>query len=193
MKEIIGVIAAVLGLISYAPYLRDIVKGKSKPHPYSWFVWSLTNVIILALQVTHGAGPGAYTTATVSVIGFVVCILGFKNGIKDITPLDTVFLVSALVATGIWIFAKQPTLSMALLIVIDMFGMGPTVRKSWHKPHEETLFMWSVNGFRHALSIAALQTYSVLTLLNPVAWTIANFSFSLLLISRRRILLKVHN
>jgi hypothetical protein len=190
MKEIIGVIAALLGLIAYAPYLRDILKGKTKPHPYSWFVWSLTNLVILALQVTHGAGPGAYTTATVSAIGFVVCALGFKNGIKDITRLDTAFLIAALVALGIWLFAKQPTLSMVLLITIDMLGMGPTIRKAWHKPNEETLFMWSVNSLRHALSIAALQTYSLLTLLNPVAWAITNFLFSLLLIVRRKVILK---
>jgi hypothetical protein len=146
----------------------------------------------LALQVTHGAGPGAYTTATVSVIGFVVCALGFKNGKRDITRLDTAFLVAALVALVIWLFAKQPTLSMALLILVDMLGMGPTIRKAWHKPNEETLFMWSINSLRHTLSIAALQTYSLLTLLNPVAWATTNFLFSVLLIGRRAALSKTN-
>ncbi len=188
MKEIIGIIAAALVFVSYAPYLRDIFKGKTKPHPYSWFVWGLTTLIILALQLSHGAGPGAYTTATVVAMSFLVSALGFKNGKKDITRLDTAFFITALIATGIWLFAKQPTLSMILLVTIDMLGMAPTIRKAWNKPNEETLFTWSLNGLRHALSIVAIQSYSLLTLLNPVTWTITNLAFSLLLITRRRTL-----
>lgn len=188
MKEIIGIIAASIVFLAYAPYLRDIKRGKTKPHPYSWFVWGLTTVIILALQVSHGAGAGAYTTATVATVAFVVSALGFRNGKKDITRLDTAFFIAALSAIGIWLFAKQPTLSMVLLVTIDMLGIAPSVRKAWNKPYEETLSTWGLNSLRHALSILAIQTYSLLTLLNPVMWTIANSAFSLMLIRRRRTL-----
>lgn len=188
MKEIIGIISAVLVFVAYVPYLRDIFKGKTKPHPYSWFVWGLTTVIIFALQVSHGAGAGAYPTFASAAMGFFVCALGLRNGKKDITRMDTAFLIVALLSIPIWLFADQPTLSMILLVAIDMLSFGPTVRKAWNKPEGETLSTWIISGVRHILSIVAIQTYSLLTLFNPVVWAIANLAFGLMLVLRRRIL-----
>ncbi len=186
MKEVIGIIAASLVFIVYTPYLRDILSGKSRPHPYSWFVWGLNTVIIFALQLSHGAGAGSYTTATVAAMCFVICILAARHGTKDITRMDTAFLITALLATVVWLFAKQPTFSMVLLITIDMLGIVPSVRKAWYKPGEETLSFWTLSGLRHVLAIVALQKYSLITLLNPLAQIVTDLAFSLMLISRRR-------
>jgi hypothetical protein len=190
MKEIIGIIAAALVFVAYAPYFRDILKNKTKPHVYSWFIWGLTSMMIFALQISHGGGAGSYTTGTVAVVSFVVCLLALKHGTKYITKSDTVFFIMALVAAVVWLFAERPTLSMILLIITDMLGVIPSMRKAWHKPNEETLSMWSLNGFRHALSILALTQYSLLTLLNPVTWAVTNFGFSLMLVKRRRVAAK---
>lgn len=189
MKELIGVLAAALVFVAYVPYVRDILRGKTKPHPYSWFVWGFITSIIFAIQVSEGAGAGAYVTLTVAVLSFVVCFFGFKNGTKDITKLDTIFFILALLATGVWLFAKQPVYSMILLVGIDILGFAPTIRKAWNKPGEETLSTWGINGFRHALSILAIQKYSLVTVLNPAVWTLANAVFSLILIFRRKKLL----
>lgn len=187
MKEIFGIVAVLLGFVAYAPYFRDILTKKTNPHPYSWFVWGLTSVLIFALQILHGGGAGAYTTATVAIISFIVCGLALKNnGKKDISPADTIMFIAALVATGLWLLAKQPTLSMVLLTTADMFGFIPSVRRAWHKPEAETLSMWSINALRHSLSIPALSQYSLLTMLNPVTWAICNSAFSLMLVYRRR-------
>jgi hypothetical protein len=186
IKEVIGIIAASLVFVAYIPYLRDIFKGKTKPHPYSWFVWGFNTVLIFALQISHGAGAGAYTTATVTLMSFFVCALGIKYGTKDIKLIDTICLILAIIAAIIWLFAKEPTFSAILLVFIDMLGFAPSVRKAWNKPGEETLSLWTLNSFRHALSIVALQSYSIITVINPGAWAVANFAFSIILVSRRR-------
>lgn len=186
MKEIIGVIAVILAFVAYVPYFRDIIKGKTKPHIYSWFIWGFLTTIIFALQIKGGGGAGAWVTLSAAVCSFIVFFLGLRGGQKDITKSDTLFFISALAATGLWVFAKQPTLSVILLVSIDMLGFLPTIRKSWHKPHEETLFLWALNGFRHSLSIVALHSYNLTTVLYPVVWAVANISFSFMLILRRK-------
>ena len=171
MKEIIGLIAVLLTFVGYAPYIRDIIKGKTHPHAYSWFVWGMITISIFAIQANGGAGPGAYITLAAGTVSFIVFGLGLKYGKQDITKTDTLFFVSALVATGIWLFADAPLLSMILLITIDrLLGFAPTIRKSWNKPYSETLAMYQVGAFRHGLSILALQTYSVVTSTIPVSW-----------------------
>src|SRR5665213_2891074 len=107
IKEIIGIVAAGLVFIAYYPYLRDIKRGKTKPHPYSWFIWGFNTLLIFTLQVSHGAGSGAYTTATVAGMSFLICLLGLRNGKKDIVAIDTMCLVLAIIAGCIWLFAKQ--------------------------------------------------------------------------------------
>lgn len=47
-------IAVVLTFVGYAPYIRDTIKGKTKPHVYTWFVWGLVTAIAYALQLRGG-------------------------------------------------------------------------------------------------------------------------------------------
>jgi len=188
MKPIIGIVAVILAVVAYVPYFRDIIKGKTKPHIYTWFVWGLVTSIIFALQVKGGGDWGVYVTLSAAILSFVVFALGLRNGDKDIQKIDTAFLLVALFALGLWIFAKTPVISVVLLVTIDMLGFAPTVRKSWNKPYDETLFTWNLNAFRHGLSIFALGQYNILTLLYPLAWTIANILFSTMLAVRRKFL-----
>lgn len=191
-KIIIGIITVILGVVGYIPYLRDTVKKKTKPHIYTWFVWGLVTLIIFALQVSGGAEAGSWVTLVGGLLALTIFVLGMRNGDKNITRSDTVFLISALIALGLWLIADQPIISMILLVTIGMLGFGPTIRKSWNSPETETISTYLINAIRHTLSILALAQYSILTWLFPVAWSIANFLFVIVLIVRRK-KLKRHN
>lgn len=186
MKEIIAVIAIALNFIGYAPYIRDTLKGKTHPHAYSWFVWAYITLIVFALQLSSNGGAGAFVTLGAGSTSFIVFALALRQGKQDITLTDTLFFISALTATGIWLIADAPVLSITLLVAIDMLGFAPTIRKSWHKPYSETLLMYQLGAFRHGLSLFALASYTFVTVLFPATWTIANILFSTMLIVRRR-------
>jgi len=184
-KVVIGIITVILGFVGYIPYIRDILKGKTQPHIYTWFVWGLITLILYGLQVSGGAGSGSWVTLVVALLSFSIFGLGLRSGDRNITRSDTLFLVSAMVALVLWLVADQPVLSVILLVTIGMLGFGPTIRKSWNNPHTETISTYAINAIRHTLSILALANYSILTWLFPVAWSIANIIFVLILIVRR--------
>ena len=186
IKNIIGIIAVALTFIGYIPYIKDTVKGKTKPPIYSWFLWGFVTLIAFALQISGNAGAGAFVTLAAGLTCFVIFGFGLKIGEKDITRSDTVFFILAFIAIILWLFAKQPLLSVILVSTIDMLGFIPTIRKSWHKPHTETLFTYLLNTFRFALAIFALQKYTIITSLYPITWILANGLFSILLIIRRK-------
>lgn len=185
MKNIIGFIAVVLTFVGYVPYIRDTLKGKTKPHIYTWFIWGLVTAIAFGLQLSDDAGPGALVTLAAAVVCLVIAVIGLKKGSKEITKSDTVFFLLSLVALVLWLLAEQPVLSVILLSLIDMLGFIPTIRKSWHKPDEETLISYLVNTFRFCLALYALQRYTIVTVLYPLTWVVANGLFSLYLIIRR--------
>jgi hypothetical protein len=185
IKTVISVIAVILTFVGYVPYLRDIIRGKTKPHIYTWFLWGFVTLIAFALQLGDQAGVGSLATVASALICFVVFAFGMREGKKDITKSDTVFFIVALFAVAIWFFTKQPVVSIILILAIDLLSFIPTIRKAWKKPHEETLSTYLLNTFRHGLSILALQKYSIITWLYPVTWTLINGLFSAMLIARR--------
>lgn len=186
MKEFVGIIAVILTFVGYAPYISDTVKGKTKPHVYSWFIWAFVTFIIFALQILGNGGAGAYVTLATAILCLAIFVLGMKNGHKDITKFDTGVFIVSLIATVIWIFAKQPMISNILIITINTLANIPTIRKSWNNPHSETLFTWEMGAVRNLLGILALQSYSLLTWLYPITNLAINILVSSVLIVRRR-------
>ncbi len=186
MKDAIGIIAVILTFVGYIPYIKDTIKGTTKPHIYSWFIWAFVTFIIFALQILGHGGAGAFVTLATAILCLTIFILGLKNGQKDITKFDTITFIIALIAILVWVFAKQPAISNLLIITINTLANLPTIRKSWNNPYSETLFTWEMGAVRNLLGLLALANYSLLTWLYPVTNLLINVLVSLLLIIRRK-------
>jgi hypothetical protein len=186
IKEIISVVAVFLTFVAYIPYYKDILSGKTHPHVYSWSLWGLLTVLLVALQIKGGAGVATWITAAAGLLCIGVVILSLRNGKKDITRSDTVVAILSLMAIGFWLIADQPEISVILVIVADMLAFIPTVRKSWNKPYDETLSLYVTNAIRFFLALAAVETYTFLSSAWIISWAVGNALFSIMLIIRRR-------
>ena len=189
IKTILSVLAILLIFVSYSFYIKDILKGKSKPHVFTWGLWSLIVFILFLLQLSAGAKIGAYPTLFVSLLCLTVFILSLvKEKDKNIKSIDIIFLIITLLTIPIWLLTKAPVLSTVLLIIVYSFAGAPTIRKSWVDPDSETTSLWAINAFRGLLSILALSKFNFITLAFPVVVFLGAFSLSLIIIFRRNIL-----
>ncbi len=186
IKEIIGAVATILTFAAYVPYYRDILRGKTHPHIYSWSLWGLLTVLLVALQIKGGAGPATWVTAAAGILCAGVVLISFKRGKKDITVSDTVVAILSLVAIGFWLIADQPVVSMTLVIIADMLAFIPTVRKSYYHPRSETLSLYITNAIRFGLAFLAVEHYTLLSSSWILAWVVGNASLSILLVVRRK-------
>ena len=186
-KIIISLVAVVLTFVGYVPYVRDVLKKKTTPHSFTWFIWGLVGFIGYGLQVFGGAGVGSWALLVACCVCFFIFILSLRIGDKDITLSDIIFFLLALVSLFLWLVVKQPVWSAILAVTVEILGFIPTIRKSWNNPYSETLFTYEVCFFRHGLSIFALQQFNILTLLYPIVWSLANLVFAIILIIRRRV------
>lgn len=191
IKEIIGLIAVGLVIIAYVPYIRNILLKRVSPHPFSWFVWSVTATSIFFIQTTNGSGAGAYTTATVAIFAFTVFLLARRNRKAKPQLFDIVCLVVACLGIVIWLFVQQPVVSIIILLAVEAVGFIPTFRQGWKKPHNESALLWSTNSLRHCAGFLAISNYNFVTMLNPIVWTLIGTSFAIILISRRRSVTKM--
>ena len=185
IKTFLTIIATILVFVGYIPYIRDTLRGRTRPHIFSFFLWSLTTFIIFFLQIKNGGGVGSWITVVIGLMTFMTFLLSLKNGKRDIRKIDIVFLSLALLTIPIWLLAKQPIISISLLVLIDIFAFIPAMRKSWIDPWSETLSYYLINTLRHGLNVFALLNITVITALSPVIGVVFNFFFIFILILQR--------
>lgn len=188
MKELMAISATLLIFAAYFPYVRDIIRGKTRPHPYTWLISGSITFIAFGLQVDDAAGWGMVPTFLAASAGILVFILSVCYKRAAITSVDTVFFLLALIATGLWLYAHEPILAAILISTIDILAFVPTFRKSWRQPQQETVATYYLNAGRFMLATLAIQHYNLATTLYPASAIFVDGSFALFLILRRRTL-----
>lgn len=185
--QLVGLAAVVLTVVAYVPYIGAIRAKAVKPHFFSWLIWSLTTVIVFFAQMAAEGGAGAWSTGMSAAITLYVAWLALvlRSDFSN-TTVDWCFLVAAMLSLPVWFFTDDPLWSVVILTVVDAFGFGPTLRKAWHKPQEESMQFYLLFGARSLLSVAALESRTLTTVLFPVAMVVACVLVSVLLWWRRR-------
>jgi len=180
----------LLTIGAFTHYFWSIYKGSTKPHSYTWFTFSLLLLISFFIQRENGGWLGTW----VLFVDFVCCFLAFlaalKYGEKHITYSDKLFLSWAMIALIAWLIFEQPYISAILIIVIDIFAILPTYRKSWSKPDEETIIIYLVSGLIFVSSLIAIESYSFLTTSHQITIILLDWGLVAFLLWRRRILNK---
>lgn len=186
-KLLFVAISFVIGLCGYAFYYKDIFRGRTKPHAFSWLVWAILAGIAFFGQIFDQAGFGAWVSGLTTIACFSIFLVALWKGEKDITFSDKLSLLGAVIALLLYYITNNPLASVILITVIyTIGGFYPTVRKSYSKPQEETLLTYFLDGIKWLMALFALENYSVLTSLYPLAGFLINFLFVGLLIVRRR-------
>jgi len=190
LKIILSIVSAIIMLIAYLPYFRDIILHKTKPHSYTWLIWILTQGTALAGMWYGGGNWGLLSMLTGTILVCVVFAFSFKYGTKNITREDTIILIAALCAILIWWQLDKPILSIIMFTAIDVLGYIPTFRKSYIEPWSETLITWFLFTVSNILAILSLSRYNLLTTTYLLAITVANIALFLLCYFRRFKVLK---
>ncbi len=173
-KEVVAIIAVILAIVGNVPYLRDVVKLRVKPHPYTWLMWSIVSGVTFFGQLAKGAGVGALPTAVSEIFTIVIFVFSLRYGFKNIDRKDTYFLIAALLGIIPWLITDDPTLSVVIVVSIDLIAFIPTIRKTWNNPRTETPLLFSMNAARHVLTLFSLQAYNIATTLHSIAMIITN-------------------
>ena len=184
-QSILGCIAAILTIIQYSYYIKEVVNRNTHPHAFSWFIWGFPCAIVFLAQFYDGGGAGTWTTALTTFFCTIIFFLSLFYGEKTITKLDWASLFIALLSIAFWVVIRDPLFSVTLITFIDVIGFIPTLRKSLNKPHQETLFAYWLGGLKWTMSILAMSHYSLIILLYPMTMLTANWGFGGMIFMRR--------
>lgn len=187
MKLALAVTAALLVIIGYFPYLKDLFARKTTPHIYTWFTWILTQGTAVAALIYGGGGIGGLGLIVGVALMSVVFLLSFKYGTKNIPAGDTALLALTLLAILVWWQMDNPLLSVIMVSAIDLLAFVPTFRKTYQEPYSETLSFWIIMAISDLLAMFANTEYNLLTMTYLASLTVANMIvFTMMLVRRKR-------
>ena len=188
LKLLFSIIWIILVIWAFWHYYYSIFKWETKPHIYTWLTFFLLLTASFFIQAKHWWWLWTY----VILVNLIWCIIAFLLSLyywnKEITKLDTLFLLWGIITIIFWLILKQPIISTILIIVIDFFALLPTYRKTWNKPYDETIVIYIISGFIFLSSLLAIENYNFLTTWHQIAIILFDWWLVLYILIRRKIL-----
>ncbi|QQG37764.1 MAG: hypothetical protein HYS26_04025 [Candidatus Kaiserbacteria bacterium] len=183
---LLGALSAGLALVAYATYFRSIFRGDTKPHLFTWLIFGVVDGVVFWIQVGDGGGPGSWILGVAAVMNTLVAISALRYGERNIRIIDWICLGGASLGITLWLLADDPLSAVVFFVITGTFAVAPTFRKSYRKPHEESVSIWAIDVVRFALSIVALESQTLVTVLFPLAVVVQNAALVAFLLIRRR-------
>jgi hypothetical protein len=158
------VVSLVVNFAAMFTYLRDTIRGTTKPNRATWFMWALAPLV--ASGVAYGAGADPWITAPVFFSGFwplVIFLFSFTNreGYWRLTRLDWLCGALSFLAFLIWLVTKSAEVAIILAILSDFLASVPTLTKLWKYPETETKITFVLTFVSFVFSTFAIRVWSI--------------------------------
>jgi hypothetical protein len=186
LAPLFGVAAAVVSLLDLVPYVRDMLRGTTRPHRGAWFVWSVLALVGFAAQLADGARWSLLMVGVEAVSMVLVFLLSLRFGTGGLGALDLGLTgVAGLGIVG-WTVSAQPLVATTCVVAADAVGVALMLPKTWRDPWSETLSTYALAGASGVLGAAAVGAADFGLLLYPVYFAAANLGTAALIARRRR-------
>jgi hypothetical protein len=185
MKTLFIVISSILAIVNIVPYLRDVVRKKTKPRLVSWFNWSLLTAIASAASFASHQYAAAILALIASLETFSVTVLGFRHGDRRIEPFDLACQAGAIAGLILWGIFNSPAIAIIASLAIDFIVSLPTIKHAWLKPHEETAITYLLGGFAAVFTLLAAKNHSVAAVALPIYLIFADFLLAFVIYGRK--------
>lgn len=170
----IVITASLVNLAGTLYYVRNTVKGTTKPNRMTWLMWSIAPTIGSAAALVSGAGWAALPVFMAGFCPLLVFLASFvnKNAYWKLGRFDYWCGVLSALALILWWITGNPTVAVVFAIASDFLAGIPTFIKSWRYPETETATGFVANGINNLTSFLVIRQ-----------WTFANYAFPAYLVA----------
>jgi hypothetical protein len=186
LAPVLGVLAGLIGIADTVPYVRDTVRGSTRPHRGTWLIWSVLAIVACLSQRADGGSWSVLMTATQAILTGLVFLLAIRRGEGGLSAAELSLLAFAGAGVIGWVLISQPVVAIACVIAADLTGAALMVPKAYRDPGSETLSTYVLASIGGALAALAVGSADPSLLLYPVYYSAANAAMALLIGARRR-------
>ena len=170
MNTIYAGISVALMLIGSGNYFVLVLQRKIKPHFFTFLIWTVVTFIVLAGLVSEHAGPAIWRTALLAVLLAIGTAVSFRNGLGYVSRFDIISLMLSVLAIPVWIVTNNPDASIIWVLIVEVIGTLPAIRKAWRLPFEEGIFGMSFSALSFFFSFLAMTNPSTAVAIYFLVW-----------------------
>jgi hypothetical protein len=185
MVPLLGVLAGAIGVADTIPYVRDILRGRTRPHRGTWLIWGTLAVVVVLSQRADGASWSLIMAATQAVLTIGIFTLSIRRGVGGVTRGELVMIAVASAGVAGWLLADEPLVATVCVVAADLIGAALMVPKTFRDPESETLVTFALASVAGAFAAGAVGTLDLSLLLYPAYYCLVNGAIALLIVSRR--------
>jgi hypothetical protein len=155
--------ALVQFFVGTLAYVRDTLKGSSKPNRMTFLIWAAGPFIGVAAGIAAGAAWWALLPVFLAGLGpFAILLSSFRNPAAywKLGRLDYACGALAVLALVLWGLTADPVTAIAFSILADALAAVPAVIKSWRYPETETGFTYFVALCNVSLGLLLAPSYT---------------------------------
>lgn len=168
MKGILSVVAGLLALAGFVPYIRAILRGKTKPAKASWIIWAGLDTITIAGMYAKDALSGQIIGTVIGT--WAVAVLMLKYGTPGWTRLDKLCLIGAVLGIALWLLFSSPTLGIIISLGVIFVGSIPTFTSAWKDPSREDKLTWAIFWISSVCASLAIPKWTLADAAAPVTF-----------------------
>lgn len=158
---ICALISTIGGVYVGIPYVLSIISGKTKPHQFTWIIFTLVNGIIVVSQYLAGARLSDLIYLAFFIESLSYVILSFKYGVRNSSKYDILLFCLALLTIIIWIVTRNNFAAIGLSILIDTFATAMLILKIYRYPASEPLNLWGIGTMAVAFNCLGLLAHPI--------------------------------
>lgn len=163
-RHVLVVISFLLCAVGSISYIRDTLRGVTKPNRVSWALWAFAPLAGAFIAASNGAEPWAVVRSfAAGFFPLLVLIASFYNPLSywRLGALDYACAATSLVSFYIWLHMNAPTEAILFLVLADFLASLPVILKAWRYPETETGFTYLLGIPIFLLNVPAIQVWSV--------------------------------
>jgi hypothetical protein len=164
---ILGVAISAIGQIAY---VRDTLRGTTKPNRVTFVLWALAPLLAFAVQLDEGVGLVSLSTLSFGLGPLAILLASFANPAAywRLGRFDYVCGAISVLGTAIWLVTQEGTVAIAAAVGADALAGVPTFTKAWRNPETETPLLYlaaTLNGF---IALLAVDKFTLIDAAFPV-------------------------
>lgn len=179
--EIVGVSAAIIGILGYIPYIISILKGDTRPNKASWFIWTVVGGLLAVSYLAEGNQTAIWLPLAYFICPLVIALLSFRYGYSAWTRIDTLCILAAALSLIPWMLSHNATLTLLINLLIDSAGAIPTIVKTYREPKTEDCTAWVLFLIANTLNLFAISTWNIADIYPIYLFVLASTMVALIL------------
>lgn len=183
--KILSVLAGLLMVIAYVPYVSAIIRKESTPTKATWLIWASLDTIVFIGMLFKGTASGQILGAVLG--SWVVAILALKYGASGWTKLDKFCIGSTVLGIVLWFVFSNPILGIITSLVVMLIGSIPTYISAWKDPHHENMLAWIIFLTSSVFAVIAIPHWTISDAAQPIVFLIIQAIMMYILIVRARV------